>query len=51
METHYSVVAGLSEAINFATLAEAQDFAAAQREHGLTVRVFSIAADRDPIQV
>ena len=51
MTTYYSVIAGLSEAINFSTLAEAQDFAAAQREHGLTVRVFSIAADRDPVEV
>ena len=49
--TYFSVIAGLSEAWNFDTYAEAAAFGDAQREAGLPVRIFSCAADRDPIAI
>ena len=43
--THYAVIAGLSEAINYATIKEARDFANAQASTGLAVRVFAVQDD------
>jgi hypothetical protein len=43
--THYAVIAGLSEAINYPTIKEARDFANAQASTGLTVRVFAVQDD------
>jgi hypothetical protein len=46
---HYHVVAGLSEGVNFATLDEARDLAAAQAASGLTVRVWAVTTDGEMI--
>jgi hypothetical protein len=49
--SHYSVTAGLSEAVNYSTLAEAQELARAQSEAGLSVRLWAVATWGDWIPV
>ena len=43
--SHYSVTAGLSEAVNYSTLAEAQRLARAQSEAGLSVRLWAVTTE------
>ena len=49
--SHYSVTAGLSEAVNYSTLPEAQELARSQSGAGLSVRLWAVTTEGEWLPV